>query len=276
MREIVARGAELAAVRAFVEGTDAVSAALVLEGEAGIGKSTLWLAAVKHAHAHGASVLSARPAEAEQGLAHVGLGDLLDGVFDDVAPGLSRPRRRALESALLREEAADATIDHRALAVAVHDALHLLGERGRLLVAIDDAQWLDVSTSSALAFALRRLEQSSVRLLHRSPNGTDRTGAGARRMAPGMHLRGPAECRSASPALAGSSRQGLRPAEPASHPRALGRESRFLRWSWHARSTRTSARSIHFLSPRRSTSSYVSGLPGFPAPRARRSPSRRR
>ena len=136
MREIVARGAELAAVRAFVEGTDAASAALVLEGEAGIGKSTLWLAAVEHAHR--ASVLSARPAEAEQGLAHVGLGDLLDGIFHDVAPELSRPRRRALESALLREEAAVATIDHRALAVAVQDALHLLGERGRLLVAIDE------------------------------------------------------------------------------------------------------------------------------------------
>src|SRR6185437_11938030 len=108
--EIVGRDADLAAVRAFVEGTDAASAALVLEGEAGIGKSTLWLAAVEHAHARGVSVLSARPAEAEQGLAHVGLGDLLDGIFHDLAPELSRPRRRALETALLREEAADETI----------------------------------------------------------------------------------------------------------------------------------------------------------------------
>jgi DNA-binding CsgD family transcriptional regulator len=163
--EIVGRDADLAAVRAFVEGTDAASAALVLEGEAGIGKSTLWLAAVEHAHARGVSVLSARPAEAEQGLAHVGLGDLLDGIFHDVAPELSRPRRRALETALLREEAADETIDHRALGVAVHDVLHLLAERGRMLVAIDDAQWLDASTSSALAFALRRVEESSVRVL---------------------------------------------------------------------------------------------------------------
>jgi DNA-binding CsgD family transcriptional regulator len=165
MREIVARGAELAAVRAFVEETGAPSSALVLEGEAGIGKSTLWLAAVEHAQARGSFVLSAQPAEAEQGLAHVGLGDLLDGVFHDVAPELSRPRRRALETALLRGKAPDETIDHRALAVAVHDALHLLGERGRVLVAIDDAQWLDVSTSSALTFALRRLGESSVRLL---------------------------------------------------------------------------------------------------------------
>jgi DNA-binding CsgD family transcriptional regulator/DNA polymerase III delta prime subunit len=164
-REIVGREQEVAAVRAFVERTDSGPAALVLEGEPGIGKSTLWLAAVEHARARGISVLSARPAEAEQGLAHVGLGDLIDGVFHDVAPELPPPRRRALETALLREEAADEKIDHRALALAVHDALHLLGEAGRLLVAVDDAQWLDASTSSALAFALRRLEASSVRLL---------------------------------------------------------------------------------------------------------------
>jgi DNA-binding CsgD family transcriptional regulator len=163
--EIVGREQELAAACAFVERTDSGSAALVLDGEPGIGKSTLWLAAVEHARARGTSVLSARPAEAEQGLAHVGLGDLFDGVFHAVAPELTPPRRRALETALLREEAAVEKIDHRALAVAVHDALHLLGEDGRLLVAIDDAQWLDASTSSALAFALRRLEASSVRLL---------------------------------------------------------------------------------------------------------------
>lgn len=165
VREIVARDAELAAVRAFVERAATVPAALVLEGEPGIGKSTLWQAAVKHAQALGLSVLSARPAEAEQGLAHVGLGDLLDGVLEDVVSELSQPRRRALETALLREEAAAETIDYRALAVAVRDALHVLGERGRLLVAIDDTHWLDASSSRALAFALRRLEQSSVRLL---------------------------------------------------------------------------------------------------------------
>ena len=95
--EIVARDAEIASVRAFVERTGDVSGALVLEGEAGVGKSTLWLAAVEHAHACRVSVLSARPAEAERGLAHNGLGDLFDDVLDDVLPALSQPRRRALE-----------------------------------------------------------------------------------------------------------------------------------------------------------------------------------
>jgi DNA-binding CsgD family transcriptional regulator len=161
--EIVARDAELDAVRSFVERTDRGFAALVLEGEPGIGKSTLWLAAVEHAKARGISVLTARPAEPERALALGALGDLFEGVLEDVAPALSPPRRRALETALLLAEADD-SVDQRALAVAVRDALNLLGLRGPVLVAVDDAQWLDGSTAGVLAFALRRLEESSVRL----------------------------------------------------------------------------------------------------------------
>jgi hypothetical protein len=232
--EVVARNAELAVVRAFFEPTATVPGALVLEGEPGIGKSTLWLAAVEHARARGISVLSARPAEAEQGLAHVGLGDLLDGVFHDVAPELPPPRRRALEAALLREEVADEKIDHRALAVAVHDALRLLGEGGRILVAIDDAQWLDASTSSTLAFALRRLEASSVRLLL------------ARRMEPTeleQALGGwPVECTSVGPLSVGALHRLLQdrlgrvsPARPCCASTSARAGIRSLRWSWRAR-----------------------------------------
>ena len=117
------------------------------------------------ARERGLRVLSSRPAEAERGLAHVGLGDLFDEVLDDVVPALSPPRRRALEIALLRDEAADEPVDHRALAVAVRDVLQLLSERKPTLIAIDDVQWLDPSSSGALAFALRRLAASPVLLL---------------------------------------------------------------------------------------------------------------
>jgi DNA-binding CsgD family transcriptional regulator len=137
----------------------------VLEGDAGIGKSTLWEAGVEHARAQGLRVLSSRPAEGERGLAHASLGDLFEDVLDDVLPVLSRPRRRALEVALLREEASIDPVDRRALAVAVRDALQVLSERAPTLIAIDDVQWLDPSSSSALAFALRRLEGNHVLLL---------------------------------------------------------------------------------------------------------------
>jgi DNA-binding CsgD family transcriptional regulator len=162
---IVGREDDLAALHAFVDQAEAGAAALVLEGEAGIGKSTLWLSGADHARSQGLRVLSSRPAEAERGLAHVGLGDLFDEVLDEVLPMLSPPRRRALEVALLRREASGDSADHRALAVAVQDALQLLGERERIVVAIDDVQWLDPSSASALAFALRRLGKSRVLLL---------------------------------------------------------------------------------------------------------------
>jgi predicted ATPase len=98
--EIVGRDEELAALHAFLGRGDDGPRALVLEGEAGIGKSTLWLAAVDAARERGYRVLVSRPSEAEQGLAFVGLGDLFDGVVDEVLPALAAPRRRALEQAL--------------------------------------------------------------------------------------------------------------------------------------------------------------------------------
>src|SRR5436190_1088049 len=163
--EIVGRDAELASINAFIGEMEGGAAALVLEGEAGVGKSTLWEAGIEHARARGLRVLSSRPAEAERGLGNVGLGDLLEGVVDDVLPALLTPRRRALQVALLREEASGDPVDRRTLAVAVHDALQLLRERGPTLIAVDDVQWLDPSSSRALGFALRRLDASPIVLL---------------------------------------------------------------------------------------------------------------
>jgi len=163
--EIVGREAELAAIHAFVDDVHEGTAALELEGEAGIGKSALWLAGVEHARSRGLRVLSSRPAEAERGLAHVGLGDLFDGVLDEVLPALAPPRRRALEGALLLEEPAGVTVDPRALGLAVRSSLQVLAADSPVVVAIDDVQWLDVSTARVLAFALRRLGTARVLLL---------------------------------------------------------------------------------------------------------------
>jgi DNA-binding CsgD family transcriptional regulator len=165
MFEVVSREEELASLDAFIDGPHGGPAALVLEGDAGIGKSTLWLAGVEHASARGFRILSSRPAEAERNLAHVGLGDLLEDVLDDVLPALRAPRRRALEVALLREEAAADAVDPRALGIATRSALQLLAEDKPVLVAIDDLQWFDVSSARAVAFALRRLATNQVLLL---------------------------------------------------------------------------------------------------------------
>ena len=161
---VVGRDEELSFLRTFLDRPLGGPAALVLEGEAGIGKSTLWRAAVEAAQARGFRVLSSRPTEAEQGLAHAGLGDLLENVLESVLPALSAPRRHALEVALLLEDAVH-DIDPRTLGVAVRSALEALTEVEPLVLAVDDVQWLDPSSASALTFALRRLGEQPILLL---------------------------------------------------------------------------------------------------------------
>ena len=163
--EIVGREEELGAVRAFLARAAEGPAALVLEGEAGIGKSTLWLAGVEAARERGLRVLLSRPAEAERGLAHVVLSDLFEGALDEVLPALSAPRRHALEVALLVDEASEEPVDPRTLGVAVRTALQALAENAPVVLAVDDVQWLDASSGSALAFALRRMAADRVLLL---------------------------------------------------------------------------------------------------------------
>jgi DNA-binding CsgD family transcriptional regulator len=164
--EIVGREAELRSLAEFLETVPARPAALVLEGEAGIGKSTLWLAGVDTARERGFRVLASRPAEAERGLAFAGLGDLFEDVVEEVIALLPPPRRRALEAALLLEETTDG-VDPRALGVAVRNGLEILSSDVRLLIAVDDIQWLDRSSASALSFALRRLDKPLVLVLAR-------------------------------------------------------------------------------------------------------------
>ena len=161
---IVGRELELASVHASFERPVDGLVAIVFEGEAGIGKSTLWQAGVEAAGERGLRVLISRPAEAERGLAHSGLGDLFQGALDEVLSELSPPRRRALEIALLLEEG-DESADPRTLGVAVRDALDALAMHVPVVLAIDDVQWLDPSSTSALAFALRRLDEQSIVLL---------------------------------------------------------------------------------------------------------------
>lgn len=163
MVEIVGREQQLALIEAFLTGRGPRS--LVLEGEAGVGKSTLWCAGVEWAAERGFRVLSSRPVEAEQGLAFVGLGDLLDESLAEVLPLLSSPRRRALEAALLLVDAVPDAVDPRALGLAVRDALQALAENAPLLIAIDDVQWFDAASAAAVAFALRRIGDTRMRLL---------------------------------------------------------------------------------------------------------------
>jgi DNA-binding CsgD family transcriptional regulator len=165
--DVVGRDEELDSLYAVLDRRAALTGptAVALEGEAGIGKSTLWLTLVEAARERGLRLASARPAEAERALAYAGLGDLLDDVLEDVLPALTPPRRRALEVALLLEDAAGHAADPRAVGLAVRDAVQLLVEEEPVVVAIDDLQWLDLPSANALGFALRRLPHARLVLL---------------------------------------------------------------------------------------------------------------
>jgi Mrp family chromosome partitioning ATPase len=96
VRHLVGREDELAALLDLLAAPDGLFAAAVVVGEAGIGKTTLSLAAAEAAEARGYLVLSTRPSETEARFSFVGLADLIGGVVADVLPQLPRPQRRAL------------------------------------------------------------------------------------------------------------------------------------------------------------------------------------
>ena len=124
--EIVVRGNELAAVSTFLDRGAGGLAALVVEGEAGMGKSTVWEAGVDAAASRGVFVRASRPAHAEQGLTLAGLTDLFGDVADQTLAQLPGPQRQALGVALLRIEPGARSSDQRTLSVAVAGLLRRL------------------------------------------------------------------------------------------------------------------------------------------------------
>jgi len=169
--EVLGRVEELAHLEAFLERVSKAAAGLVLQGDAGIGKTELWRAAVAAARERGYRVLATQPAEAERGLSFAGLGDLLAGAREEIAE-LPPPQRRPLAVALLLEEPDGAPPDPRAIAVATLAVLRTLAERQPLVVAVDDVQWLDPASAAALSFALRRAAGERIGALLARRNST--------------------------------------------------------------------------------------------------------
>jgi ATP/maltotriose-dependent transcriptional regulator MalT len=171
----VGRDEELAAVVAFLQATETLPGVLLLEGEAGIGKTTLLRAGMAAASRSRFRVLSARPVEAESSLSFAALGDLLEEPLGEVLGALPGPQRRALEVALLVSEPEDPPPDRRAVGIGVLAALRALAASEPLLLAIDDLHWLDRESASVLQFALRRLRDEPIGMLAASRGGRERT-----------------------------------------------------------------------------------------------------
>lgn len=170
--ELIARDEELCSVERFLGAIPHGARALVLQGDAGTGKTSLWEAGVARAIDRGHLVLAARPAEAEASFAYAALGDLLRR-HAETARRLPRPQRCALEVALLIAKETEEAPDQQAVALAALGVLRDLAASRPLVVAVDDVQWLDAPSAAVLRFLTRRLDKLPLGLLltMRAPKG---------------------------------------------------------------------------------------------------------
>src|SRR5918992_5763079 len=126
---IIGRERELALADLFLHDAAQRFSVLDVQGEAGIGKTTVWKAVVDRAEARGFQILACRPAVAEVKLSLAAISDLLELVPEGAFAALPRPQRLALDVALLRAEPGDAAVDRRTIGVALRSLLRELAVR---------------------------------------------------------------------------------------------------------------------------------------------------
>ena len=92
MTQVICRTKELGAIADFLTSAGLHPSGLTIEGEAGIGKTTLWSAATEQARERGYCVLSAQAGQAESAMGYAAVADLLRDVDSSV---LGRVAERA-------------------------------------------------------------------------------------------------------------------------------------------------------------------------------------
>jgi DNA-binding CsgD family transcriptional regulator/tetratricopeptide (TPR) repeat protein len=168
-RRLLGRRRECAAVDQLVASVRAgLSRALVLRGDAGVGKSALleYLAQ----RASGCGIARVAGVESEMELAYAGSQQLC-APFLDRLERLPGPQRDALGTAFgVRDGDAP---DRFLVGLAILSLLSDVAEDQPLVCIVDDAQWLDAASAAALAFVARRLGAESVGLVFavREPSG---------------------------------------------------------------------------------------------------------
>ncbi|WP_152363100.1 helix-turn-helix transcriptional regulator [Microlunatus speluncae] len=162
---VVGRERELAAAAAAVSAIPDGPIACVIHGSAGIGKTTVWSEAVAAAEASGYRLLICRPTQSEAMFSFMGLGDLLDRLPDQALAALPAAQRSALEVALLRADGDELVPDHRAVRVGVLELIRAIARETPIMIAIDDAQWLDQPTAAVVEHVVRRLSDEPVGVL---------------------------------------------------------------------------------------------------------------
>jgi DNA-binding CsgD family transcriptional regulator len=161
-RELIEREQECAVLDALVDRLRDGGGTVVVRGEAGIGKSALLQRVRLRAQAQGARPLVSVGVESEAELAYAGLHQLLRPVIDALAQ-LPESQRQTLEAAL--GLGVDLKPDSFRVAVAAFHLICEVADSVPVVLIVDDAQWLDRSTLSVIAFIGRRLEAEHVALV---------------------------------------------------------------------------------------------------------------
>ncbi len=138
------------------------SRALVVRGEAGIGKTALMGQVREAAVSSGYRVESSMGVEAETQFAFAGLHQLC-GPMLDRADALPEPQQAALGVAFGQQ--AGAAPDQFLVGLATLNLLAEVAEEAPLLCLIDDAQWLDEASAQVLAFVARRVAAERLALV---------------------------------------------------------------------------------------------------------------
>jgi len=165
---VVGRDDELAGIgRVLSDARAGQSGALLIEGEPGIGKTSLLGAA--RSLADGFTRLSAQGVESEAVLAHAGLLELVTPIrrlLDEVPIPQADALRTALGWAAPGQPA-----DRFLVGAATLSLLAASAERAPVLVTVDDLQWLDRESAEALLFAARRLGPDAVAFVFSARTG---------------------------------------------------------------------------------------------------------
>jgi predicted ATPase len=160
---LIGRDRELSRLCRLVDPPPAASHVQVLLGEPGMGKTVLLAEVTRRATAARLRVLTVTGRESERDLAFAGLHHLLRPVLDRIPALPDRQAQALLGAFALTPDPIPP--DALLTGIAVLTLLSRLADDGPVVVAVDDAQWLDRASLDTLAFAARRLESEPLVLL---------------------------------------------------------------------------------------------------------------
>ncbi len=158
--ELVDRKREIELLTGLLaQSAEGTSAAVVVRGEPGIGKTALLDIVTARAASQGMRVARVTGVESEAPLGYAALHRLLLG-FPGLFERLPVPQRYALESTF--GLVAGPPPDRFLVGLGVLTLLAEAASADGLLCVVDDAQWLDPESAAVLGFVARRLQAEGV------------------------------------------------------------------------------------------------------------------